>query len=82
MHLHAGVDKAVKYALKKDLDDCARHPARNIPHLLQVLLLSVLLPVLVQLHHPDLLFHQVGLNVVQHLQDVRGVPLTLQKVGH
>ena len=76
------MDKAVEYALKEDLDDCARHPARHIPHLLKVLLLGVLLPVLVQLHHPDLLLHQVGLNVVQHLQDVRGVPLTLQKVGY
>ena len=76
------MDEAVEDTLKENLNDCARHAARHIPHLLQVLLLSVLLPVLVQLHHPDLLFHQVGLNVVQHLQDVRGVPLTLQRVGH
>ena len=82
LYLDAGVYKAVKNALKEDLDDCARHPARNITHLLQVLLLGVLRPVLVQLHHPDLLLHQVGLDVVQHLQHVRGVPLALQKVGY
>ena len=81
-HLHGVVDEAVEDALEEDLDDCARHPARHVAHLLQVLLLGVLRPVLVQLHHPDLLLHQVGLNVVQHLQDVRGVPLTLQRVGH
>ena len=79
-YLNAGVDEAVEYALKEYLDNCARHSTSHVPHFLQVLLLGILLPVLVQLHHPDLLLHQVGLDVVQHLQDVRGVPLALQKV--
>ena len=68
--------EAVQDALKEDLDDGAGHAAVHVAHLLQVLLLGVILPVLVQLHHPQLLLHQVSLDVVEHLQDMGGVALT------
>ena len=73
-HLHGVVDEAVEDALEEDLDDGARHPAGHVAHLLEVLLLGVLFPVLIELHHPDLLLHEVVLYVVEHLQGVPLVP--------
>ena len=58
------MDEAVEDAGEVDLDDGGGHAARHVPHLLQVLLLLILLPLLVLSDHPDLLLHQVSLDVL------------------
>ena len=74
------VDKAVQHARQEDLDHGGGHPTGHVTHLLQVLFICVVLPLLVLLHHPDLLLHQVGLDIVEDLQTVEGVPLEVHHV--
>ena len=56
--------EAVQDAGEVDLDDGGRHSAGHVSHLLEVLLQLVLLPLLVLSDHPDLLLHQISLNVL------------------
>ena len=58
------MDEAVEDAGEVDLDDGGGHPAGHVAHLLQVLLDLVLLPLLVLSDHPNLLLHQISLDVL------------------
>ena len=58
------MDEAVQDAGEVDLDDGGGHPTGHVAHLLEVLLHLVLLPLLVLSDHPDLLLHQVSLDVL------------------
>ena len=78
------MDEAVKNTTEVDLDDSGSHTWGDVAHLLQILFICIVFPFFVQLHHSDFLLHQVGLDIIEDLQNVEGrdVPLKEHRKAH